>query len=63
MVCREMDENSKFVVLSNIFDSVALKDIVMRNKVASPVALEKVLAACTYIFSSPRVAMKSTSLL
>lgn len=43
MVCKEMDENSKMVILSNIFDSVVLKDIVMRNKVASPAALEIVL--------------------
>lgn len=43
LVCKEEDENSKAVVLSNIYDSVVLKDIVMRNKVASPVALEKVL--------------------
>ena len=43
LVCRETDENSKLVILSNIFDSVVLKDIVMRNKVASPLALEKVL--------------------
>ncbi len=43
LVCKEIDENSKHVVLSNIFDSVVLKDIVMRNRVASPVALEKVL--------------------
>lgn len=43
LVCKENDENSKLVILSNIFDSVVLKDIVMRNKVASPLALEKVL--------------------
>lgn len=43
LVCKEQDENSKMVILSNIFDSVVLKDIVMRNKVASPIALEKVL--------------------
>lgn len=43
LVCKETDVNSKMVVLSNIFDSVVLKDIVMRNKVASPVMLEKVL--------------------
>lgn len=43
LVCKEKDENSKLVILSNIFDSVVLKDIVMRNKVASPLALEKVL--------------------
>lgn len=43
LVCKEKDENSKLVILSNIFDSVVLKDIVMRNRVASPIALEKVL--------------------
>jgi len=43
MVCKEDDVASKAVVLSNIFDSVVLKDIVMRNKVASPVALERIL--------------------
>ena len=43
LVCKERDENSKLVVLSNIFDSIVLKDIVMRNKVASPVVLERVL--------------------
>ena len=43
LVCKETDADSKMVILSNIFDSVVLKDIVMRNKVASPVALEKVL--------------------
>lgn len=43
LVCKETDENSKMVLLSNIFDSVVLKDIVMRNKVASPSALERVL--------------------
>ncbi len=43
LVCKETDETSKEVILSNIYDSVVLKDIVMRNKVASPVALEKVL--------------------
>ncbi len=43
LVCKEEEESSKEVVLSNIYDSVVLKDIVMRNKVASPVALEKIL--------------------
>lgn len=43
LVCKETDADSKMVILSNIFDSAVLKDIVMRNKVASPVALEKVL--------------------
>lgn len=43
LVCREKEESSKEVILSNIYDSVVLKDIVMRNKIASPIALEKVL--------------------
>ncbi len=42
LVCKEED-SSKEILLSNIYDSVVLKDIIMRNKVASPVALEKVL--------------------
>ena len=43
LVCKAEDQASKEVVLSNIYDSVVLKDIIMRNKVASPVALEKIL--------------------
>ncbi len=43
LVCKESEEDSKAIILSNIYDSVVLKDIVMRNKVASPVALEKIL--------------------
>lgn len=43
LVCKEEDERSKEVILSNIYDSVVLKDIIMRNRIASPAALEKVL--------------------
>lgn len=43
IVCKEDDENSKEVLLSNIYDSVVLKDIIMRNKIASPIMLEKVM--------------------
>lgn len=43
LVCKAADEASKEVILSNIYDSVVLKDIIMRNKIASPVVLEKVL--------------------
>lgn len=42
-MAREEEEESKEVILSNIYDSVVLKDIIMRNKVASPVVLEKIL--------------------
>ena len=38
LVCKETDEISKEIVLSNIFDSVVLKDIMMRNKIVSPTA-------------------------
>ncbi|MFI3212809.1 MAG: ATP-binding protein [Eubacteriales bacterium] len=43
LVAKANDIDSKQVLLSNIYDSVVLKDIVMRNKIASPMALEKVL--------------------
>ena len=43
LVCKETDETSKEIVLSNIFDSVVLKDIMMRNRIVSPTALDKVL--------------------
>lgn len=43
LVCKEEDPDSKAVILSNIYDSVVLKDIVMRNKIASPVVLERIL--------------------
>ncbi len=43
LVCKEPEESSKEIILSNIYDSVVLKDIIMRNKVASPAALNKIL--------------------
>lgn len=43
LVCREEDESNKEIILSNIYDSVVLKDIIMRNKIASPMVLEKIL--------------------
>ena len=42
-MCKEEETASKEVILSNIYDSVVLKDIIMRNKVASPVVLERIL--------------------
>ena len=36
LVCKEKLDSSKEIILSNIYDSVVLKDIIMRNKVASP---------------------------
>ncbi|MBD5485680.1 MAG: ATP-binding protein [Lachnospiraceae bacterium] len=43
LVCKESEYSSKEVILSNIYDSVVLKDVVMRNKIASVTALEKIL--------------------
>lgn len=43
LVCQESDERSKEIILMNIYDSVVLKDIIMRNKVASPQALQGIL--------------------
>jgi len=43
LICNEEDESSKEIILSNIYDSVVLKDIIMRNKIANPNALERVL--------------------
>lgn len=43
LVAKESDEKIKMVILSNIYDSVVLKDIIMRNKIASPQALEKII--------------------
>jgi len=43
LICNEEDETSKEIILSNIYDSVVLKDIIMRNKIAHPNALERVL--------------------
>ena len=43
LVCKEEEENGKDIILSNIYDSVVLKDIVMRNKIASVTALDRIL--------------------
>lgn len=43
LICNEEDETSKEIILSNIYDSVVLKDIIMRNKIVHPNALERVL--------------------
>ena len=36
-------EEEKEVILSNLYDSVVLKDIIMRNKIASPQMLDRIL--------------------
>lgn len=43
LVCKESEDSSREVILSNIYDSVVLKDVVLRNKITSATALERVL--------------------
>lgn len=43
LVCKESEDSSREVILSNIYDSVVLKDVMMRNKITSATALERVL--------------------
>lgn len=59
LVCKESDENSKEIILSNIYDSVVLKDIIMRNKVASPITLEKVL---NYVIANSSTTVSGNSI-
>lgn len=59
LVCKESDETSKEILLSNIYDSVVLKDIVMRNKISSPIALEKILE---YVVANSSTTISGNSL-
>ncbi len=59
LVCKEPDESSKEIILSNIYDSVVLKDIVMRNKVASPRILEKIL---NYVIANTSTTVSGNSI-
>jgi len=59
LVCKESNENSKEIILSNIYDSVVLKDIIMRNKVASPNVLEKVL---NYVIANSSTTISGNSI-
>lgn len=43
LVCRTDNQEVKEITLSNLYDSVVLKDIIMRNKISSPHALNKIL--------------------
>ncbi len=59
LVCKEQENNSKEVLLSNIYDSVVLKDVVMRNKIASVAALEKVLE---YVIANSSLTISGNSI-
>ncbi|MFA6821805.1 MAG: ATP-binding protein, partial [Sphaerochaetaceae bacterium] len=43
LVAKEENREVKHVILSNLYDSIVLKDIIMRNRIASPHALQRVL--------------------
>lgn len=43
IVCKEEDYENKDLILSSLYDSIVLKDIIMRNKITSPVLLDKIL--------------------
>jgi uncharacterized protein len=59
LVCKEPDESSKEIILSNIYDSVVLKDIIMRNKIASPTIFEKVL---NYVIANSSTTVSGNSI-
>lgn len=43
LVCKEKEPENKMLILSSLYDSIILKDIIMRNKVASPAILDKIV--------------------
>jgi predicted AAA+ superfamily ATPase len=59
LVAQEDDHNSKHVILSNLFDSIVLKDIVLRNNISSPQALLRVL---DYIIANSSTTVSGNSI-
>ncbi len=59
LACQQEDESIKEVILSNIFDSVVLKDIILRNKISQPSALEKVIE---YIVANSSLAISGNKI-
>lgn len=43
LVCSAPDDNSRMMTLASLYDSIVLKDIIMRNKISYPQSLEKIL--------------------
>lgn len=43
LVCNSDNQEVKEITLTNLYDSIVLKDIVMRNKISSPHALNKII--------------------
>lgn len=60
LVCSTTDITKREMILSNLYDSVVLKDIIMRNKISSTHALNKILDDCiansSSTFSAAQVA-------
>ncbi len=58
LVCAAPTEEMKVSILSNLYDSIVLKDIIMRNRIASVHALERVVE---YLVSSSSLTLSGTS--
>lgn len=43
LVCAESTDETRAVVLDNLYNSIVLRDIIMRNKISSPATLENIL--------------------
>lgn len=43
LVCAQRDDESRCIVLDNLYSSIVLRDIIQRNRISSPVTLENVL--------------------
>lgn len=59
LVCKGEENSTKEVILSNIYDSVVLKDIVMRNKIASAEGLNRVIE---YLIANSSVTLSGNAI-
>ncbi len=59
LVCRADTEEMKYAVLSNLYDSIVLKDIIMQSKVSSAHVLEKVVE---YLLSTSSSTISGSSI-
>jgi predicted AAA+ superfamily ATPase len=59
LVCSADTDDMRYAVLSNLYDSIVLKDIILRNKVSSPHLLENVLE---YLIGSSSLTVSGNSI-
>jgi len=59
LVCSAGTEEMKYAVLSNLYDSIVLKDIIMQSKVSSPHVLAKVVE---YLLSTSSSTVSGSSI-